>query len=76
MNINLYNQDCLEMMLLIPDNSIDMILTDPPYGTIKGIGKSTDFGMTNNEWDNIINIEEMFKQCERILFYLNPNGWG
>lgn len=71
MNINLYNQDCLEMMLLIPDNSIDMILTDPPYGTIKGIGKSSDFGMTNNEWDNIINIEEMFKQCERIL---RPNG--
>ena len=71
MNINLYNQDCLEMMLLIPDNSIDMILTDPPYGTIKGIGKSTDFGMTNSGWDNIINIEEMFKQCERIL---RPNG--
>ena len=25
--------DCLEKMKDIPDSSIDMILTDPPYGT-------------------------------------------
>jgi len=28
----LINADCLEAMKNIPDNSIDLILTDPPYG--------------------------------------------
>lgn len=31
-NHTLYNGDCLEIMKQIPDNSIDLVLTDPPYG--------------------------------------------
>lgn len=30
--ISLHHGDCLELMKLIPDNFIDMVLTDPPYG--------------------------------------------
>lgn len=30
--IKLYHGDCLEVMKKLPDNSIDMVLTDPPYG--------------------------------------------
>ena len=30
--MNLINGDCLEEMKKIPDNSVDMVLTDPPYG--------------------------------------------
>lgn len=30
-NITLYHGDCLEIMKNIPDNSIDLIVTDPPY---------------------------------------------
>ena len=29
----IYNEDCIEGMKRIPDNSVDCILTDPPYGT-------------------------------------------
>lgn len=32
MRINLQQGDCLELMKDIPDESVDMILTDPPYG--------------------------------------------
>lgn len=32
MDINLLHGDCLELMKDIPDESVDMILTDPPYG--------------------------------------------
>ena len=32
----IYNQDCLEGMKSIPDNSIDLVVTDPPYKTISG----------------------------------------
>lgn len=35
-NIELWHGDCLELMKNIPDESIDMILTDPPYKTITG----------------------------------------
>ncbi len=52
--INLINDDCLEAMKLIPDNSIDMVLTDPPYGT------------TACKWDTVIDFELMWEQLKRI----------
>lgn len=33
--VRLYNDDCLKILKLIPDNSIDLILTDPPYNIAK-----------------------------------------
>ena len=53
--INLLQGDCLELMKLIPDNSIDMILTDPPYGT------------TACKWDSIISLELMWLELKRIV---------
>lgn len=46
--------DCLDVMQSIPDNSIDMILCDLPYGT------------TQNSWDRNIDISELWKQYFRI----------
>jgi len=46
--------DCLELMKAIPNNSIDMVLSDPPYGT------------TRNKWDSVINFELMWREIERI----------
>jgi site-specific DNA-methyltransferase (adenine-specific) len=51
----IYNGDCLEIMKSIDDNSIDMILCDLPYGT------------TQNKWDSIIPLKEMWKQYGRII---------
>ena len=47
--------DCLERMKEIPDGSVDMILTDPPYGT------------TACKWDVIIPIDLMWEQLLRII---------
>lgn len=47
--------DCLERMKEIPDNSVDMILTDPPYGK------------TACKWDSIIPLEPMWEGLERII---------
>lgn len=58
-NIKLYQGDCLEMMKNIEDGSIDLILTDPPYGT------------TACKWDSIIPFEPMWEQLNRII---KPNG--
>lgn len=54
-NIQLYNGDCLELMKDIPDNSVDMCLTDPPYG------------MTACKWDSVIPFEPMWEQLKRIV---------
>ena len=55
MNIDLMHGDCLEEMKKIPDCSIDLILTDPPYGT------------TACKWDSIIPLEPMWEQLKRII---------
>lgn len=54
-NIWLMQGDCLERMKEIPDGSVDMILTDPPYGT------------TACKWDSIIPLEPMWEQLNRII---------
>ena len=41
--IDLYNGDCLEVMKDIPDKSVDLILTDPPYLHVKGGMKSKKY---------------------------------
>ena len=57
---NLYNGDCFELMKNIPDGSIDLVLCDPPYGTMKGIDDKHD-------WDTILDTETMFKEISRVL---------
>lgn len=68
--IDLRHGDCLEVMKTIPDGSVDAIITDPPYGTVKNIGNS-DFinhGMKGKtEWDDALDINLIFEECNRIL---------
>lgn len=54
MSIDLYNGNCLELMKSIPDNSVDLILCDLP------------FGVTDCEWDNIIPFEPLWEQYTRV----------
>jgi site-specific DNA-methyltransferase (adenine-specific) len=57
--IELWQGDCLELMKNIPDGSVDLVLTDPPYGT------------TACKWDSVIPFEPMWEQLNRII---KPNG--
>ena len=51
----LWQGDCLELMKNIPDGSVDLVLTDPPYGT------------TACKWDSVIPFEPMWEQLNRII---------
>ena len=51
--------DCLDVMQGIPDGSVDMVMTDPPFGT------------TACKWDSVIPFEPMWAQLKRIV---KPNG--
>jgi|AntDeeMetageno51_2_1112566.scaffolds.fasta_scaffold01068_7 site-specific DNA-methyltransferase (adenine-specific) len=62
----LYLGDCLERMKEIPDGSVDAIITDPPYGTMKG-AQLDGWGGVKTQWDTTIEIGEMLEQCNRVL---------
>lgn len=55
----LFEGDCLQYMQEIPDGSVDMILCDLPYG------------MTQNQWDCYIPLDQLWEQYNRII---KPNG--
>ena len=57
--IKLMHGDCLEKMAEVEDGSVDMVLTDPPYGT------------TDCKWDSIIPLEPMWEHLKRVI---KPNG--
>ncbi len=59
MSIQLFQGDCLEVMKSIPDGSVDLILTDPPYGT------------TACKWDSVIPLDAMWVELKRVI---KPNG--
>lgn len=53
----IYCMDCLEGLKLIPDNSIDLVLTDPPYGIQKeGIENDEDLRYYHNSLPDIYRI--------------------
>ena len=55
---NIICGDCLELMKLIPDNSIDAIITDPPYGLNKnGVRNDADLNLFYN----------VMPECDRVL---------
>jgi len=53
--IDLIHGDCLEVMKGMADKSIDLVLTDPPYGT------------TACKWDSVIPFEPMWAQLNRVI---------
>ena len=59
MSINLFHGDCLEVMADMPDNSVDAVICDPPYGT------------TACKWDAVIPFEPMWRELRRLI---KPGG--
>ncbi len=58
----LYRGDCLKKLRLLKDNSVDSIVTDPPYG-LKFMGK---------KWDHSVPSVAIWKECLRVL---KPGGY-
>ena len=55
----LFNADCMDILPLIPDKSVQLILADLPYGS------------TANKWDSVLDLNKLWGEYERIL---NPKG--
>ena len=50
----IYNMDAFDGMKQLPDASVDMVLTDPPYGT------------TCNKWDKVVDMDAFWKEIKRV----------
>jgi len=66
--VTIYNGDCLHVLPALPDNSVDLILTDPPYFKVKG-------DAWDNQWDTPAHflawLDLVLVEFARIL---KPNG--
>ena len=51
----LFNADCMDILPLIPDKSVQLILADLPYGT------------TANKWDSVLDLNKLWIEYKRIL---------
>lgn len=49
--------DSLEVMRGMPDNSVDLVLTDPPYG----------YSFMGKDWDKVVMGVEYWRECLRVL---------
>ena len=77
----IYNEDCLEGMKRLPDKSVDLILTDPPYGIKrdKGFGDFGGFGKPiarrqyNGNWDSErpskLHFDEILRVGKLVLIF-------
>ena len=61
MNFQLHHGDCIGVMRTMNDNSVDSIVTDPPYG-LKFMGR---------KWDYDVPSTELWEECLRVL---KPGG--
>ena len=83
MQFNLFNGDCLDVLKKLPDNSVDSIVTDPPYGLSN---QSQDdivkcltawladeaythgkSGFMGKKWDSFVPSPTVWKECLRVL---------
>ena len=80
-NINLFNGDCLEVMKGIPDGSVDLVLTDPPYNIARDNNFHTmgragiDFGEWDKGFDLFSYIDEVYRVLDRNGSFIVFNDW-
>ena len=62
----LHHGDCLEIMPTIEAGSVDMVLADPPYGTMEG-AQLDGWSKQSAQWDIAIEPADLFNACNRVL---------
>jgi len=65
--------DCLYKLKELEDNSVDSIVTDPPYGlsAAPNSGKTSKGGFMGKQWDYDVPSQEIWEECIRVL---KPGG--
>ena len=62
----IYNMDCIEWMKMIPDWSIDCIITDPPYW-MNYVSSRRNIKHKKIIWDDAVDMQELFNKSYKVL---------
>lgn len=63
--------DAILELKKLPDNSIDCIVTSPPYWAVRDYGKKNQIGLEDHPQEYIDKIVEIMKECKRVI---KPTG--
>ena len=66
-----YNEDCLQGLKRLPDNSVDCCVTSPPYYALRDYGVEGQIGLEETPQQYIDRLTEVFMEVYRVL---NPEG--
>lgn len=69
----IYNEDCLEGMKRIEENSVDLIIIDPPYEHVKGGMKSKKYNVGTWKDDSYMNVKMSDFKKENIFNFLDAS---
>lgn len=76
----IYQRDCVEGMKMLPNNSVDLVIADPPYnlgnsGTKINLKESYGYNQFKEDWDKIDDFpafnQAWIAECYRVL---KPGG--
>lgn len=67
MTVQIKTGDALSHLKKMPDESVDCVVTSPPYWGLRDYGVPGQLGMESNLGDHIMKIVEVFKEVRRVL---------
>jgi DNA modification methylase len=68
---HVYQGDCLKVLKRIPNDSIDCIVTSPPYWAVRDYGVEGQIGLEDHPQKYIDKIVAVMRECKRVL---KPRG--
>lgn len=67
----IYNEDCLQGLKRLPDNSVDCCVTSPPYYALRDYGVDGQIGLEETPEEYIRKLTDVFMEVYRVL---KPEG--
>ena len=63
----IYQGDCIEILKDMPDESIDCVVTSPPYWGLRDYGKGEQLGLEETPEEFVSNLVKVFSEVKRVL---------
>jgi len=67
MNNQVIQGDCLEVLKTLPDESVDMVITSPPYWALRDYGVDGQLGLETTFQEYITKLCDIFDEVKRVL---------
>ncbi|WP_339862325.1 site-specific DNA-methyltransferase [Paremcibacter congregatus] len=71
MTVKIYQGQCLASLKTLPDNSVDIVITSPPYWGLRDYGKDGQIGLEKSLQEHLDVLIEIFAEVRRVL---KPEG--